>query len=59
MVPTYSNNTVGWIRIRMDPELFPGSGSGISHSGPVTLLQTQTLNTFQIEHKVPIFFSVI
>ena len=28
---------MGWIRIRMDPELLPGSGSGINHSGSTTL----------------------
>ena len=25
---------IGWIRIRMDPELLPGSGSGIKDSDP-------------------------
>ena len=34
---------MGWIRIRMDPELLPGSGragsgSGINHSGSTKLL---------------------
>ena len=33
----YLNNK-GWIRIRMDPELLSGSGSGINHSGSTTLL---------------------
>ena len=29
---------MGWIRIRMGPELLPGSGPGINHSGSATLV---------------------
>ena len=31
------------IRIRMDPELLPGSGSGINHSGSATLDETEEI----------------
>ena len=31
---------IGWIRIRMDPELLPGSGFRINHSGSTTLEKT-------------------
>ena len=32
---------MGWIRIRIDTELLPGSGSGINHPGSITLILTE------------------
>ena len=43
---------IGWIRIRMDPELLPGSGSRKNHSGSTTLVSTQVHNLKVFEYKL-------